>query len=361
MAKKICIVLGTRPEIIKMSPVIRAFARRKAGFFIVHTGQHYSPELDRVFFRELKLPAPKYNLHAGSGTQAEQLGKMFKGLEAVFKKERPGIVLAEGDTNSVFAGAFVAKRLGIPVGHVEAGLRSYDERMPEETNRILTDHMSELLFAPTPETKRILIKEGISPSRIFVTGNTVVDAVRQNLKLAGARSRILTDLGLERGDYLLATFHRAENTDDRKNLKGIVDGLARAARNLSMPVVVPLHPRTRKCLAKFRIRIPRELVATRPVGYLDFLKLMENARLILTDSGGIQEEACVLKVPCVTLRENTERPETLAVGSNALGGTDPSRILRAARKMMRRARRWRIPFGDGRAGEKIAGILKRKP
>ncbi len=352
---RICIVLGTRPEIIKMSPVIRACRRRKLGFFIIHTGQHYSPELDGVFFKELKLPKPKYNLHAGSGTHGEQVGRMLTGLEKVFEKEKPDVVLVEGDTNSVFAGAFVAKRLGIPVGHVEAGLRSYDERMPEETNRILTDHMSRFLFVPTAHAKNILLRENIPPSMIFVTGNTVVDAVRENLKLAERRAPLR---GKPRnGEYFLATFHRAENVDDRKNLKGIIEGLKLVSQRFKSPVVVSLHPRTRNRLRHFHIQVPRELGIFRPVGYLDFLDLMGHARLILTDSGGMQEEACVLHVPCVTLRENTERPETLSVGSNALGGTEPKRILRATQRMMKRPRRWRVPFGNGTAGEKIVSSL----
>lgn len=357
--KRLAFVLGTRPEIIKLSPVIRAARRAGVPFFIIHTNQHYSPALDTVFFKELGVPKAKYHLRAGGGTQGEQIGKMLRGIEKILAKEKPSIVIVQGDTNSVFAGAFAAKRAGIPVAHVEAGLRSYDNRMPEETNRVLVDHISEMLFAPTFPAKKILSEEGISPKKIFVTGNTVVDALRDHVKIASKKSRILEYFELRDGKYALATFHRAENVDTKKNLEGILKGLALVASRTSLPVIVPLHPRTASRIKKFKLKYPQTIQMVYPLGYFDFLRLERSAKIILTDSGGLQEEACTLRVPCVTLRENTERPETVTVGANILGGTDPQRILRATRTMLRKKKNWKTPFGTGRAGEQIIRIIKK--
>lgn len=357
--KPLAFVLGTRPEIVKLAPVIRAARVSRTPFFIVHTNQHYSPALDAIFMRDLAMPRPRYNLRAGRGTSAEQIAKMLPALERIFRAERPGAVVVQGDTNSVFAGAFAARREGIPVAHVEAGLRSYDERMPEETNRVLTDHMSTFLFAPTPASARILRGEGIRKG-VHVTGNTVVDALVDHSALAKKNSKIFRKLGVTAHAYALATFHRAENVDAKKNLEGIIAGLDRVAWAMAMPCLVPLHPRTVKRIREFKLKIPNSLTVIPPLGYLDFLALESLARLILTDSGGVQEEACVLKVPCVTLRENTERPETVRVGGNMLAGTDPSRILRSAMKMKAKKVSWKQPFGDGKAGERIIRILKKE-
>jgi UDP-N-acetylglucosamine 2-epimerase (non-hydrolysing) len=222
---KAAIILGTRPEIIKMSPVIRELERQELDHFILHTGQHYSYSMDRLFFEELGLPEPKYNLDVGSGTHAEETAKMLTGVEGVLLREKPDVVLVEGDTNSVLAGALAAVKLGVKVGHVEAGLRSYDRRMPEETNRVLTDHMSDFLFAPTEGARRNLLREGVSDSKIFVTGNTIVDVAVQNFGLLNNSSDTFSDLNAEGNDYFLVTAHRQENVDDRKRFQGILEGL----------------------------------------------------------------------------------------------------------------------------------------
>ena len=334
-----------------MSPVVRACKSSGAEFIILHTGQHYSYEMDQVFFDELELPPSDYNLEVGSGMHGEQTGKILQGIEKVLVKERPDAVLVEGDTNTVLAGALAAAKLGIKVGHVEAGLRSFDRSMPEELNRVLTDHISDWLFIPTEGARQHLLKEGITRG-VVRTGNTIVDAVRQNLVLARHKSNVLHRLGLEEDNYLLATAHRQENVDDPVKLKNMLLGLRKVSDQLNMTLILPAHPRTRGRIAEFDVDCQGILV-TDPFGYLDFLELEANARLVLTDSGGVQEEACILRVPCVTMRQNTERPETIEVGSNLLAGTDPQRILGQAKRMMLAKRRWRNPFGDGRAAQRI--------
>ena len=304
----ISIILGTRPEIIKMSPVIRECEEKGLDYFILHTGQHYSYEMDRVFFDELELPQPKYNLDVGSGTHAEQTGRIMIGVEKVLMKERPDIVLVQGDTNTTLSGALAAAKLQIKVGHVEAGLRSFDRRMPEEINRVLTDHISDYLFAPTEKARQNLLREGLDGSRIYVTGNTIVDAVYQNLEIAKKKVNVLKDLGLKSEGYFLVTAHRQENVDVKERLKGILKGLELIHQEFSMPVVFPIHPRTRRRIEEFGLSLDG-IEVINPLGFLEFLQLEANARLVLTDSGGVQEETCILKVPCVTLRDNTERPE----------------------------------------------------
>jgi len=356
---KICIILGTRPEIIKMSPIIRECQKRKINYFILHTNQHYSENLDKIFFEELELPKPKCNLKVGSGTHAEETGKMLIDIEKVLMREKPDIVLVEGDTNTVLAGALAAVKLHIKVGHVEAGLRSYFREMPEEINRILADHCSDFLFAPTKKAKDILFSEGIPKTKIFVTGNTIVDAIYQNLKLAKKKSRILDKMKLKKENYFLVTAHRQENVDKKERLKGILEGIGLIYKKFNLPIIYPIHPRSKKMIKNFNLKIPQGVKLIEPIGYLDFLQLEANARLVLTDSGGVQEESCILKVPCVTLRDNTERPETLEVGSNILAGAIPKKILRCVSKMLNRKRNWRNPFGNGRAGEKIINIIKK--
>jgi UDP-N-acetylglucosamine 2-epimerase (non-hydrolysing) len=355
---KFSIVLGTRPEIIKMSPIIRVCERLSLDYFILHTGQHYSYTMDRVFFEQLGLPEAKYNLDVGSGSHAEQTGKMLIDIEKVLQKEDPDVVLVEGDTNTVLAGALAAVKLGIPVGHVEAGLRSYDRGMPEEINRVLADHSSDYLFAPTEKSKQILLGEGIAEEKIFVTGNTIVDAVFQNLEISKSKRNVLDDLGLNSGEYILATVHRQENVDNEGRLRGIIEGLEKT-KDLGFDLVYPVHPRARKCLKTFGVK-PNGLRLVEPLDYLSFLQLESNARLVLTDSGGVQEEACILGVPCVTLRDNTERPETLEVGANVLAGTNPVEIVDKVKLMLDRRNSWVNPFGDGEAGGRIVQLLMEK-
>jgi UDP-N-acetylglucosamine 2-epimerase (non-hydrolysing) len=353
---KIAIVLGTRPEIIKFSPIIRECERLHQDFFILHTGQHYSYNMDKVFFDQLKLPPAKYNLDVGSGTHGKQTGEMLVGIEKILQEEKPQAVLVQGDTNTVLAGAVAAAKLGIKVGHVEAGLRSYDRSMPEEINRVLADHCSDYLYAPTPKAQETLFHEGIDESKVFMVGNTVVDAVHQNLKLAETQKQIFSRLCVEPRRYVLATSHRQENVDDKKSFAGIIKGLSLVQKHLEIPVIYPIHPRAKKQLEAFGLE-SKGITLVEPLDYLAFLELESQARLVLTDSGGVQEETCILGVPCITLRENTERPETLDLGSNVLAGTEPERILEAVRTMLASDKMWVNPFGDGKAARRIMEIL----
>lgn len=353
---KVAMVLGTRPEIIKMAPVIRQLEARQVDYFILHTGQHYSYNLGQVFFDQLKLPAAKYNVTAGSESHAKQTAKMLSGIEKILQLELPDIVLVEGDTNSVLAGALAAVKLLIKVGHVEAGLRSYDRRMPEEINRTLVDHCSDYLFAPTIQAKAILLSEGIPESRIFVTGNTIVDAVYQHIEMAKKRGDAVSTLGIKPKEYFLVTLHRQETVDNPERFASILKGLDELAVQFGLPVIYPIHPRSRKRLDQFKLR-PLNIRLIPPVDFLSFLELESKARLVLTDSGGVQEETCILGVPCVTLRDNTERPETVEVGSNIVAGASPDRILECVKIMLNRQSKWQNPFGDGRAAERIVNII----
>jgi UDP-N-acetylglucosamine 2-epimerase (non-hydrolysing) len=349
---RLAVLQGTRPEIVKMSPVIKELIRRKTDFFIIHTGQHYSYELDNIFYKQLKLPKAKYNLEVGSHSACTQTAKMILGLENVLNKDRPDLVLVLGDTNSTFAGAFVANKLHIKLGHIEAGLRSYDKSMPEEINRVLVDHISDLLFAPTKNAQRTLISEQIPHNKIFMVGNTIVDAVFENAKLAW---QVKYDVPSE---YFLATLHRAENVDNKERFESIVAGLKKVSKRYKTPIIIPLHPHSVNKAQEFGIDF-KGLNIVDSVGYLTFLKLESKARLILTDSGGIQEEAVILQVPCVTLRDNTERPETLEVGANILAGVEPENIIKSVEIMLERDNHWQNPFGDGKTSEKIIDIVNK--
>jgi len=351
----IAIVLGTRPEIIKMSPIIRECEAKHLDYFILHSGQHYSYEMDRAFFEELELPEPKYNLDVGSGTQAGQTAKIMTGIEDVLVKESPDIALVQGDTNTVMAGALAAAKLHIRVGHVEAGLRSFDRTMPEEINRVIADHISDYLFAPTETARRYLHKEGIEENKICVTGNTIVDAVFQNREISEKKTDILDTLGLEPREYFLVTAHRQENVDNRARLKEILRGLLGVQKEFALPVVFPVHPRTEKRIKELGIGIDG-LNFTKPFGFLEFLQLESQAKAVLTDSGGVQEETCVLGVPCATMRYDTERPETLNVGSNVLVGADSRKILEGVRFAVTRKPGWENPYGDGIAGKMIVMV-----
>lgn len=353
---KIAIILGTRPEIIKMSPIIRACKKRGLDYFVCHTGQHYDFEMDGQFFEELELEKPRYNLGAGKKEYRKQIGFMIKGISEILEKERPDTVLVQGDTNSVLAGALAAGKKGIKVGHHEAGLRSHDLKMIEEINRIITDHISDRLFAPTKQALANLKEEGIAESSVFLTGNTIVDAVLQNLKLAKRKSTVLEKLGLSEGNYILATAHRAENVDEKERLAGIIDGLNEVGEHLNLPVIYPMHPRTVENLKKFGLS-SKSIKTIPPLGYLDFLCLESGARLIVTDSGGLQEEASILKIPCVTVRDNTERPETIEVKINILAGTEPKKILESAKTIIQAEKKWPDLYGDGQAAEKILARL----
>ena len=356
---KISIILGTRPEIIKLSPLIRECEKRGLEYFVLHSGQHYSYNLDEIFFQELELPRVSYNLQVGLGSHAEETGKMLVGIEKILLKEMPDVVLVQGDTNTVLSGALAASKLHIKIGHVEAGLRSYDRDMPEEINRVLTDHISDYLFAPTEGAMNCLLREGIYRDRIFVVGNTIVDSVNQNLEIAKNKSSILNQLDLSDRDYFLITAHRQENVDIKERLLGILGALKQIYREYNLPVIYPIHPRAKKRLEDFGLKAPEGIKLIDPLGYLDYLWLEANAGLVLTDSGGVQEESCIMKVPCITLRDNTERPETLDVGSNMLVGTDPNRILEGVAAMIGRTKNWMNPFGDGNSSKRIINILNK--
>jgi UDP-N-acetylglucosamine 2-epimerase (non-hydrolysing) len=357
MSEHVAFVLGTRPEIIKLAPVIHACSDAMLPYTIVHTGQHYSETLDSVFFEQLDLPDPAYNLGVGSGSHGKQTGEMLIRIEETLEEIDPDTVLVQGDTNSVLAGAIATSKTDIDLGHVEAGLRSFDRRMPEETNRVVADHVSEHLFAPTAQSERQLRREGIEAERITVTGNTVVDAVYRNRELAREKSTVLSTLGLDGRAFVLMTAHRAENVDDEARFRSILRGVDRAARERDVEVVYPIHPRAAKRLDDFGIDVPDRIRTIEPREYLDFLRLETEADLIVTDSGGVQEEACILGVPCVTMRDNTERPETIEVGANRLCGADPEAIVRIVDEMWDVTSDWENPFGDGDASERILETL----
>jgi UDP-N-acetylglucosamine 2-epimerase (non-hydrolysing) len=357
---KVCIALGTRPEIVKCAPLL--WQLRKLGMdpLLVHTGQHYSANMDAAFFNDLDLEAPRYNLGLGGRPFGRQVSEMTRAMKAVFQSERPDVVITQGDTNSVLAGVLAAAKLGIRIAHVEAGLRSFDPAMPEELNRILADSMADELLAPTEKSRQNLLDEGHEDARICVTGNTVVDALHAILPRARARSTVLADLGLVSDGFVLVTLHRPELVDDELRLRGAVEGLARISA-MGLSLVFPVHPRTRKQLTVFglegRLAGIKSLKLIEPQGYMDFLALESAARLMITDSGGLQEEACVLRVPCVTLRENTERPETVDIGANILAGYSPDALVASVRLQLQQERRWGDAFGDGRSAQRILARL----
>ena len=362
LKNKVCVIVGTRPGIIMFSPIIRELERRKISFFVVHTGQHYSYNMDKVLFEDLKLKRPKYRLNSVKRCKlhGEQTAEMLKGCEAAMLKEKPKIVLVGGDANTNLSAALAARKLHISVGHIEAGERSFDWRMPEEHNRRIIDNISDYLFATGLQAKRNLLREHVM-GKIFITGNTIVDAAYQNLDLAlksGYR------LSAAKRRYCLVTVHREENVDYKENLYSILKGLIKASRVIGMPMMVLAHPRTLNRIKQFgfmpMLRQSKELCLESGTGYLNFLSLLKGASLVFTDSGGVQQEACILGVPCVTLRENTEWVETITLGCNILAGSSPDRILNAANKMLRLKKKWRNPFGDGHAARKIIDIVERK-
>jgi UDP-N-acetylglucosamine 2-epimerase (non-hydrolysing) len=356
----IAFVVGTRPELIKIMPVVEALQAREAEFAIIHTGQHYSYEMDAIFFEELGLPKATVNLEVGSTPAAEQLGTIIIRTAEALADLRPDWVVVQGDTNSVLGGALAAHKLGIPVAHLEAGLRSDDWDMPEEANRILAGRVAAMHLCPTPLQVERLRLEGITRG-VYVVGNTIVDAALRNAKRAEVHSTVLDRLGVRGRPYAVVTMHRPSNVDSLDRLRGILDALSAVAERHGLDLVFPAHPRTRATMDRLSDGhrfASRPFITTEPVGYLDFLGLLAGARVILTDSGGVQEEACTLAVPCVTMRANTERPETVSVGANMLcDSTDPDLLAAAVETMLARPTDWTNPFGDGRAGERVADLL----
>lgn len=360
---KLAIILGTRPEIIKLSPIIRLCESKKLDYFLLHTNQHYSYEMDRIFFNDLKLPQPTFNLNIGSGSHGYQTGRMLEGTENILLKENPDVTVIEGDTNTTLAGALASVKLHVPVAHVESGMRSFDMKMPEEINRVLTDHCAHFLFCPTKSAKKNLLNEGIGESKIYLVGDTLADATIYNIKIAEKHSSILKTLEIKSKKYFLITIHRVSNVDEKENLTEILKAIKTISELYDIPVTFPIHPRTKKRVKEFELEKLLEIDNVKviePVGYLDFLMLEKNALVALTDSGGVQEECCYLKTPCVTLRNETEWEETVEAGANILAGADEKKIVECVKVMLETERNWKHPLGDGKAGERIVNILLRK-
>ncbi len=348
---KVASVVGARPQFIKAAPVSREI-RAHNEEVLIHTGQHYDENMSDVFFQVLEIPKPDYNLGVGSGSHAYQTAEMMKGLEQVFEKERPDFVLVYGDTNSTIAGALTAAKAGLPLGHVEAGLRSFNRTMPEEVNRVVTDHLSTVVFAPTSTAVENLAREGITRG-VHMVGDVMYDVALQMAQPARARG-VLKKHGLAAGDYVLATVHRPANADDKETLSSIVEALSDCGRT----VVFPVHPRTRKNLEAFGLwdGLSKRVKVLPPVDYLDFLGLLMDAAKVVTDSGGVQKEAYFFGVPCVTLRDETEWIETVEDGWNALVGTETEDILHAIEHFNPTGTKSKS-FGDGHAAERIAAIV----
>jgi UDP-GlcNAc3NAcA epimerase len=358
---KFATIVGARPQFIKAAPVSRALADTGVEELLIHTGQHYDNNMSDVFFSEMGIPLPAYTLGVGSGTHGMQTGRMLSRIEEVLMVEQPSWVLVYGDTNSTLAGALAAAKLNVPVAHVEAGLRSFNRRMPEELNRVLTDHVSDVLFAPTDEAVRNLASEGIRDGRVLQVGDVMYDAALFFAARADERSGFLKSLDLSPKDYVLSTVHRAENTDSGPRLRAIVEGLARVASQRR--VVMPLHPRTRGALDRLRL-LDRlgDVQVLDPVGYLDMVVLEKNAAVIATDSGGVQKEAFFFEVPCVTLRDETEWTELVELGWNHLAPPTAASVIHDAivAAMNGNSGRAALPYGDGNAAVRIAEFFARQ-
>ncbi len=350
----VALVIGVRPEVVKMAPVIRACRALGVPSFVLHTGQHYDWSLDGLFFQQLELEPPDVRLDVRGGAREEQLARTSDAVRDVLRAQRATAIVVQGDTNSTLGAALGGRAAGIPVVHVEAGLRCGDLRMAEERNRRECDAFAALLCAPTELSRANLLAENV-PGRIAVTGNTVVDELHRQLARLPAAD--LSPFGVEPGRYLLATVHRRETVEDDEALREVIRGLELAAEHAGLPVVAPLHPRTQQRLRELGFALEGRVRSIPPAGYVEFLQLHRNAALVLTDSGGVQEEACVLGVPCVILRETTERPEAVHVGAARIAGVRSADILAATRELLGSTQRWQNPFGDGKAGERIARLV----
>jgi len=357
---KVLNVLGARPNFMKMAPITAAMARRTGELsqVLVHTGQHYDDAMSSSFLRDLDMPTPDINLDVGSGTHAEQTARVMLAVEPVLVAQRPDWVVVVGDVNSTLACALVASKLGIRIAHVEAGLRSFDWTMPEEINRVLTDRLASVLFTPSEDADANLRREGLSPDRIVRVGNVMIDTLMQHLERA-RRSPVLAELGVRPREFAVLTMHRPSNVDTPAALRHIVTVLGSVAGRL--PILFPAHPRTQARLREHGIALPPGVRILEPMGYVEFLGLWSQARLVLTDSGGLQEETTALGIPCLTLRENTERPITVTQGTNRVVGSDPERIAAAVAAVLNDATepaaRGVPPLWDGRAAERIVDAL----
>ncbi|MFH0799364.1 MAG: UDP-N-acetylglucosamine 2-epimerase (non-hydrolyzing) [Pseudomonadota bacterium] len=357
-ASRISHVIGARPNFMKAAPTYAALARLHLPQRLIHTGQHYDRSMSDVFFKELSIPVPDINLEVGSASHAAQTAQIMTRLEGEFVESRPDLVLVYGDVNSTLAAALVCAKLNIPFGHVEAGLRSFDRTMPEEVNRVVTDQLAELLFTPSQDGDDNLLREGVDAARIHRVGNVMIDTLVRHLPMAESGG-YGSSQGLKKGGYVLVTMHRPSNVDDSAILRGLLDSLFAIARGC--PVVFPVHPRTRARIEGLAIEQTDQtrIRFIEPVGYLDFLNLQLNAAAVITDSGGIQEETTYLGIPCMTVRENTERPTTVTVGTNMLVGADIARLKDEVGRALRGG--WKKgaipPLWDGGAGERIAKIV----
>jgi len=364
--KYIHLIVGARPNFMKMAPLYRALEKEEkfCRAVIIHTGQHYDEKMSKLFFEELKMPEPEAYLEVGSGSHGKQTARIMERYEDyIFRTGKPDLVIVAGDVNSTIAAALVAKKLHIPVAHVEAGLRSYDERMPEEINRVLTDRISDILLTPSRDADENLIREGIDPEKIFFVGNIMIDSLLDHKEKA-EKSTIKSRLGLQEGEkYVLITLHRPSNVDEREGMEIILDAFSEIGKKCKL--IFPMHPRTKKNIGKFKleekIKAIDNLIITEPLGYLDFLKLEMEADVVLTDSGGIQEETTFFGVPCLTLRENTERPITISQGTNRLVRLDTESIIEAAKEAMEeKVKRGKVPeLWDGKASCRIAEVIFR--
>jgi UDP-N-acetylglucosamine 2-epimerase (non-hydrolysing) len=379
LKRKIILVAGARPNFMKVAPIVNELEKVRIDYKIVHTGQHYDYEMSKSFFNDLKLIESDIYLGVGSGTHAEQTGKIMIEFERICFQEKPDLVIVVGDVNSTIACALVAAKLCIPIAHVEAGLRSFDRNMPEEINRVLTDQISDYLFTTCVDANQNLIKEGIHENKIFFVGNAMIDTLLNHIEIA-KNSIILKKLGLKKNNnikkYGVVTLHRPSNVDNPKIFKGILNALNKLAREI--PIIFPAHPRTIKQIKNFNLqevedyeenffsneltKTNRNIFTIAPLGYLDFLCLMSNATIVLTDSGGIQEETTILGIPCLTLRNNTERPITIKEGTNILVGNDPDKIMSTALNVLKKqnSRKKRPRYWDGKTAERIVKILSIK-
>lgn len=361
---KIANIVGTRPNFIKIAPLVNEMKKYKEiKQILVHTGQHYDKSMSKTFFDNLDIPKPDINLGVGSASDVTQTAKIMLKLGSVFYKEKPDLVIVVGDVNSTFAAAITAKKCGIKVAHVEAGLRSFDMTMPEEINRILTDHVSDFLFTTEESGNKNLKNEGIEGSKIFLVGNVMIDTLLSHKKKS-EKSKILSKLKLNKSNYAVLTLHRPSNVDNKKSLNYILEILNKIQQKIK--IVFPVHPRTLKNLKHYnllnKIKNSKNIILTEPLGYLDFLSLMSNSKFVITDSGGIQEETTVLQVPCVTIRNNTERPVTIKQGTNMLVSTDKAKILEVCNKLIKGTNvKGKIhKFWDGKAAKRIVDILLKK-
>lgn len=356
----IILVVGARPNFMKMAPLYDELKKRNLPVILLHTGQHYDENMSTVFFEDLGMPKPHIYLGVGSASHAKQTATIMIDFEKVCKKESPSIVIVAGDVNSTIACALVATKLSIPVGHVEAGLRSFDMKMPEEINRILTDRISNLLFTPSKDANLNLAKEGMDTENIKLVGNIMIDSLLNNIEKSEI-STIHKKINVEKGNYALITLHRPSNVDDELNLSGIIEALESIAKDI--PIIFPVHPRTTNMINEFgldnRINQVPNLILTKPIRYLDFLALMKYSKVVLTDSGGLQEETTALGIPCITLRENTERPITVEEGTNTIVGNKPENIIKEWKNIsINGGKSGRIPkLWDGKTAERISDII----